>query len=89
MAETREMISSGNELAALAAADAGCMFFAGYPITPSSDIMHKMSDLMPMRGGVCIQMEDEIASVAAAIGAGMSGHRTCLLYTSPSPRDPH
>ena len=83
MAETREMISSGNELAALAAADAGCMFFAGYPITPSSDIMHKMSDLMPMRGGVCIQMEDEIASVAAAIGAGMSGHRTMTATSGP------
>lgn len=83
MGDTREIISNGDELSALAAADSGCMFFAGYPITPSSDIMHMMSDLMPQRGGVCIQMEDEIASVAAAIGAGMSGHRTMTATSGP------
>ncbi len=83
MAEMREVISSGNELSALAAADAGCMFFGGYPITPSSEVMHEMSDLMPARGGVCIQMEDEIAGVAAAIGAGMAGQRTMTATSGP------
>lgn len=80
---TREVISSGNELSALAAKDAGCRFFAGYPITPSSEIMHELSDMMPEVGGACIQMEDEIAGVAAAIGAGMSGLRTMTATSGP------
>jgi len=79
----REVISSGNELSALAAKDAGCRFFGGYPITPSSEVMHEMSDLMPEVGGVCIQMEDEIAGVAAAIGAGMAGVRTMTATSGP------
>ncbi|QFR43278.1 2-oxoglutarate synthase subunit alpha [Sulfurimonas xiamenensis] len=80
---TREIISSGNELAAIAAKDAGCRFFGGYPITPSSEVMHEMSNLMPEVGGACIQMEDEIAGVAAAIGAGMSGVRTMTATSGP------
>ena len=80
---TREVISSGNQLSALAAADAGCKFFGGYPITPSSEVMHEMSDLMPARGGVCIQMEDEIAGIAAAAGAGMAGVRTMTATSGP------
>ncbi len=80
---TREVISTGNELCALAAKDAGCKFFGGYPITPSSEVMHEMSDLMPEVGGACIQMEDEIAGVAAAIGAGMSGVRTMTATSGP------
>lgn len=81
--EMREVISSGNQLAALAGADAGCKFFGGYPITPSSEVMHEMSDLMPQRGGACIQMEDEIAGVAAAAGAGMAGIRTMTATSGP------
>lgn len=80
---TREVISSGNELSALAAADAGCKFFGGYPITPSSEIMHEMSDLMPERGGACIQMEDEIGGIAAAAGAAMSGVRSMTATSGP------
>ncbi len=80
---TREVISSGNDLAARAAVDAGCMFFAGYPLTPSSEIMHVASDLLPKIGGAAIQMEDEIAGVAAAIGAGMSGVRTLTATSGP------
>jgi len=83
MAETREIISSGNELAALASIDAGCKFFGGYPLTPSSEVMHVISDLLPKIGGVAIQMEDEIAGVAAAIGAGMSGIRTLTATSGP------
>ncbi len=81
--ETREVISSGNELSALAAVDAGCKFFGGYPITPSSEIMHELSDLLPEIGGVCIQMEDEIAGIAAAIGASMSGVRSMTATSGP------
>lgn len=80
---TREIISSGNDLAALAAVDSGCQFFSGYPITPSSEIMHTISDLLPEAGGTAIQMEDEIAGVAAAIGASMSGVRAMTATSGP------
>ena len=80
---TREVISTGNELAALAAVDAGCKFFGGYPITPSSEVMHAISDLLPKRGGVAIQMEDEIAGVCAVIGAAMSGKRALTATSGP------
>lgn len=80
---TREVVSTGNALAAMAAVDAGCRFFAGYPITPSSEIMHTISDLLPAVGGVSIQMEDEIAGIAAAAGAGMSGARTMTATSGP------
>ncbi len=83
MSATREIISSGNELAAIASVDAGCMFFGGYPLTPSSEVMHVISDLLPKIGGAAIQMEDEIAGVAAAIGAGMSGVRTLTATSGP------
>lgn len=81
--EMREVISTGNDLAAMAAVDAGCRFFGGYPITPSSEVMHTISDLLPRVGGVAIQMEDEIAGVAAAAGAGMSGVRTLTATSGP------
>jgi len=80
---TREIISNGNGLAARASVDAGCRFFAGYPLTPSSEIMHDISDMLPKTGGAAIQMEDEIAGVAAAIGAGMSGVRTLTATSGP------
>ncbi|MBN2895768.1 MAG: 2-oxoglutarate synthase subunit alpha [Campylobacterales bacterium] len=79
----REIISTGNDLAAIAAVDAGCRFFGGYPITPSSEVMHTISDLLPAVGGTAIQMEDEIAGVAAAIGAGMAGVRTMTATSGP------
>jgi len=80
---TREIISTGNDLAAIASVDAGCMFFGGYPITPSSEVMHTISDLLPKIGGAAIQMEDEIAGVAAAIGASMSGVRSLTATSGP------
>ena len=79
----REIVSTGNDLAAIAAVDAGCMFFGGYPITPSSEVMHTISDLLPAVGGVAIQMEDEIGGIAAAIGAAMSGVRSLTATSGP------
>ncbi|ADV45641.1 2-oxoglutarate synthase subunit alpha [Nitratifractor salsuginis] len=79
----REVISSGNDLAARAAVDAGCRFFGGYPITPSSEIMHTISDLLPKVGGACMQMEDEIAGICSAIGASMSGVRSMTATSGP------
>jgi 2-oxoglutarate ferredoxin oxidoreductase subunit alpha len=83
MSATREIVSTGNELVAIAAVDAGCRFFGGYPITPSSEIMHTISDLLPQVGGTAIQMEDEIAGVASTIGAGMSGIRALTATSGP------
>jgi len=80
---TREVISTGNELSAKAAVDAGCMFYGGYPLTPSSEIMHVCSDLLPKVGGVSIQMEDEIAGVCSVIGASMSGVRALTATSGP------
>ncbi len=80
---TREVISTGNELSAIAAVDAGCTFFGGYPLTPSSEIMHVISDLLPKIGGTCIQMEDEIAAICSVIGAGMSGSRALTATSGP------
>lgn len=79
----REIISTGNDLAAIAAVDAGCEFFSGYPITPSSEVMHTISDLLPKNGGAAIQMEDEIAGVCAALGAAMTGKRSLTATSGP------
>jgi 2-oxoglutarate ferredoxin oxidoreductase subunit alpha len=80
---TREVISTGNELAAIASVDAGCMFFGGYPLTPSSEVMHVISDLLPAKGGTAIQMEDEIAGICTVIGAAMSGVRALTATSGP------
>jgi 2-oxoglutarate ferredoxin oxidoreductase subunit alpha len=80
---TREIISTGNELSAIAAVDAGCEFFGGYPLTPSSEVMHVISDLLPKNGGAAIQMEDEIAGICCVIGASMSGKRALTATSGP------
>jgi 2-oxoglutarate ferredoxin oxidoreductase subunit alpha len=73
----------GNEAAVRGAINAGCNFFAGYPITPSSEITHGMAELLPRFGGVFIQMEDEIASISAAIGASMAGAVAMTATSGP------
>src|SRR5574344_1545533 len=80
---SRDLISTGNELAALAALDSDCQFFGGYPITPSSEIMHKLSSDLPKVGGVSIQMEDEISGICAALGASMSDKRSLTASSGP------
>ena len=79
----REVISTGNELASRAAVDAGARFFGGYPITPSSEVMHEASDLLPKVGGKFIQMEDEIAGISVALGASMSGVKSYTATSGP------
>lgn len=79
----RDVISEGNELVAIAAIDAGCKFFGGYPITPSSEIAHTMSVLLPKNDGVFIQMEDEIAGISVAIGASMGGAKSLTASSGP------
>jgi 2-oxoglutarate ferredoxin oxidoreductase subunit alpha len=79
----RARLISGNQACALGAIAAGCRFFAGYPITPSSEIAERMSRELPKAGGVFIQMEDEIASIAAVIGASMGGVKAMTATSGP------
>jgi 2-oxoglutarate ferredoxin oxidoreductase subunit alpha len=72
----RKTILQGNEACARAAVYAGCRFFAGYPITPSTEIIEVMSSEMVNAGGTFIQMEDEIASACAIVGARWGGKRS-------------
>lgn len=74
---------SGNAACALGAVAAGCRFFAGYPITPSSEIAERLSGLLPRAGGVFVQMEDEIAAMAAVIGASMGGAKAMTATSGP------
>ena len=66
-------LMEGNEAVARGAVAAGCRFFAGYPITPATTILNHMLALLPPLGGVCIQGEDEIASIGFCLGASMAG----------------
>ncbi len=62
---------------------AGCRFFAGYPITPATETAEMMSHLMPKIGGICVQMEDEIASIGAIIGASRCGAKAMTATSGP------
>ncbi len=73
----------GNQACALAAVAAGCRFYAGYPITPSSEIAERMALELPVVGGIFIQMEDEIASMAAVIGASIGGVKSMTATSGP------
>jgi 2-oxoglutarate ferredoxin oxidoreductase subunit alpha len=73
----------GNEAVARGAVAAGCRFFAGYPITPATTILNAMLSLLPPLGGVCLQGEDEIASIGACLGASMAGLRVMTATSGP------
>lgn len=73
----------GNEACAEAAIAAGCRFFAGYPISPSSEIAEHMSVRLPQVGGRFIQMEDEIAAMGAILGAAMTGAKVMTATSGP------
>jgi 2-oxoglutarate ferredoxin oxidoreductase subunit alpha len=73
----------GNEACARGALAAGCRFFAGYPITPSTEIAEALSKELPKIGGKFIQMEDEIASLAAVIGASVGGLKSMTATSGP------
>jgi 2-oxoglutarate/2-oxoacid ferredoxin oxidoreductase subunit alpha len=74
---------SGNFACAEGALAAGCCFFAGYPITPSTEIAERLAVRLPQVGGVFIQMEDELASIAAVVGAAWGGARTMTATSGP------
>lgn len=82
MAGTYE-IMTGNEACTRAAIAAGMRFFAGYPITPATEIAEMASELLPKAGGTYMQMEDELASIAAVIGASAAGVKAMTATSGP------
>ncbi|HXZ36911.1 MAG TPA: 2-oxoacid:acceptor oxidoreductase subunit alpha [Thermodesulfobacteriota bacterium] len=78
-----ERLMMGNEACAEGAIAAGVRFFAGYPITPASEIAEIMSVRLPQVGGCFIQMEDELASITAATGASLGGMKAMTASSGP------
>jgi len=79
----KQVLLQGNEACVEGALMAGCRFYAGYPITPATEIMELMSKKLPEVGGVFIQMEDEIASLGAVIGASLAGSKSMTATSGP------
>lgn len=78
-----KIVLSGNQAIFLGAIAAGCRFYAGYPITPASDILDGMAAFLPDFGGALFQGEDEIASLGAAIGASFAGTKSMTATSGP------
>jgi len=80
---TGEFFMMGDVACAEGAISAGCRFFAGYPITPATEIAERMAERMPQVGGTFIQMEDEIASMIAVLGASWGGVKAMTATSGP------
>jgi 2-oxoglutarate ferredoxin oxidoreductase subunit alpha len=74
---------SGNEACVEGALAAGCRFFAGYPITPANEISEHLSERLPQLGGTFMQMEDELASIGAVMGASWAGRKAMTATSGP------
>ena len=83
MAETNARLMQGNEAVAEGAIAAGVTFFAGYPITPSTEIAEQMAKLLPRIGGTFLQMEDEIGAMGAILGASLAGAKVMDATSGP------
>jgi len=83
MATSTRKLMQGNEACVQGALYAGCRFFGGYPITPSTEIAEGLARQLPRYGGHFIQMEDEIASIAAVIGASLTGVKAMTATSGP------
>jgi 2-oxoglutarate ferredoxin oxidoreductase subunit alpha len=79
----KERLLQGNEAVVEGALRAGCRFFAGYPITPATEISEQLSIRLPQVDGTFIQMEDEIASLGAVIGASLAGVKSMTATSGP------
>ena len=79
----KQILLQGNEACVKGALMAGCRFYAGYPITPATEIMEIMAKELPQAGGTFIQMEDEIASLGAVIGASLAGVKSMTATSGP------
>ena len=73
----------GDHACAEGAIAAGCRFFAGYPITPSTEVAERIAERFPKVGGLFIQMEDELASMAAVVGAAWAGTKAMTVTSGP------
>jgi len=73
----------GNEACAEATIAVGCRFFAGYPITPATEIAEHLAKRLPQVGGIAIQMEDELASIGAVVGASWTGAKAMTATSGP------
>ena len=80
---SQAQLIQGNEACVKGALAAGCRFYGGYPITPSSEIAEQMVRLLPDAGGVFVQMEDEIASLASVVGASLGGSKSMTATSGP------
>ena len=80
---SKARLMQGNEACAEGAIAAGVNFFAGYPITPSTEIAETMAKLLPQHGGKFVQMEDEIASMGAILGASLAGAKAMDATSGP------
>jgi 2-oxoglutarate ferredoxin oxidoreductase subunit alpha len=78
-----EFFMNGDVACAEGAISAGCTFFAGYPITPATEVSERMSERLPQVGGLYIQMEDEIASMNAVLGASWAGVKAMTATSGP------
>ena len=83
MPDKNKQFMLGNEAMVEGAIAAGCRFYAGYPITPSSEVAERFSWRMLQVGGVFIQMEDELSSVAAIVGASLAGKKALTATSGP------
>jgi len=83
MLEPGRHLALGNVACAEGALRAGCRFFAGYPITPASEISHHIAAEIPKVGGLYVQMEDEIGSIASVIGASWAGAKAMTATSGP------
>ncbi|MEF8874268.1 MAG: 2-oxoacid:acceptor oxidoreductase subunit alpha [Candidatus Thermoplasmatota archaeon] len=83
MMDPGEYFIEGNIACAEAAMKAGCKFYAGYPITPASEVMNHLSEELPKVGGRFVQMEDEIASIASVIGSSWTGLKSMTATSGP------
>jgi 2-oxoglutarate ferredoxin oxidoreductase subunit alpha len=79
----RMALRSGNQMVAEGAIQAGCKFFAGYPITPASGIYKGMIDNLPLHGGIAISSPDEISALAYCVGASMRGFKSMTATSGP------
>jgi 2-oxoglutarate ferredoxin oxidoreductase subunit alpha len=82
-ARSAKMLTDGNDMCAAAAIFAGCTFFAGYPITPSTEIMQFLDREIWKYGGTVLQAEDEIAGVGAVVGASFAGKKAMTATSGP------
>jgi 2-oxoglutarate ferredoxin oxidoreductase subunit alpha len=79
----KKMLTNGNDMCAAAAIFGGCDFFAGYPITPSSEVMEFFTGEVWKYGGAALQCEDEIAGIGAALGASFAGKKAMTATSGP------